>query len=467
MRPQAELDLPVSLDRSAPTPLHSQVAAALRDAVVDGLLAPGSRLPPTRLLATRLAVARSTVLAAYEQLDGEGYLDSRHGSGTYISTRLPTAAAAPTAAGPPPAGHVCVAATTGRAGAHWRRSGAVDVRPGRPDTGRAAAAAWRCARRRAASRAVPPVAAHLRAARGLRADAADVFITAGTSDGLALVVHALALAACTVAVEDPGHPAAWRVLTRLGSRLVPVPVDGDGLCVDRLAALPVAPHLVLVTPSHQYPLGGCLPLARRLALLDWAHRHDALVLEDDYNSEFRFGVAPLPALAGLDRTGSVVHLGTFSKVLTPWLRVGYLLAPARLRAELLAARTDLRSVVSGLDQRALARYLASGALRRHIARTRRDYAHRRRHLARLVAAQPVLRLHGTRGGLHAVVGLPHGTDVTMLLEACAQQGLLLADLHDYAAGAGPHPHPAVIIGYGAATLTDLDRAISTLARLTQ
>ena len=267
-------------------------------------------------------------------------------------------------------------------------------------------------------------------------------------------------------VEDPGYPAACRVLTRLGCQPVPVPVDEDGLLVDRLAALPVAPPLVLVTPSHQYPLGGCLPIARRLALLDWAGQHDAVVVEDDYDSEFRYGVAPLPALAALDRTGHVIHVGTFSQVLSPWLRAGYLPAPPRLRPELLATRTDLGSVVSGLDQRALARYLTSGALRRHIARTRRDYAHRRQHLARLLVGQPALRLHGTRGGLHSVICLPPDTDVTARLTACAQHGLLLADLRDYAVGSGPDLQPAVVIGYGAATLTDLDRATTTLARLT-
>ena len=133
---------------------------------------------------------------------------------------------------------------------------------------------------------------------------------------------------------------------------------------------------------------------------------------------------------------------------------------------MLAARADLGSVVSGLDQRALAHYLSGGALRRHIARARRDYAHRRQHLARLTANQPALRLHGTRGGLHAVISLPPDTDVTGVLTACSQQGLLLADLRDYAVDSGPDRHPAVVIGYGAGTLTDLERAISTLARVT-
>lgn len=292
-----------------------------------------------------------------------------------------------------------------------------------------------------------------------------MFITAGTSDGLALVVQALGRLPRPVAVEDPGYPAARRVLTRLGCALQPVPVDGEGLCVEQLAALPVAPRLVLVTPSHQYPLGASLPVGRRLALLDWARSHDAVLVEDDYDSEFRFGAAPLPALAGLDPDERVVHLGTFSKVLSPWLRVGYLLAPPRLRAALLATRLDLGTPVSGVDQQALAGYLATGALRRHITRARRDYAHRRRHLARLLAEHPALRLRGTPAGLHAVIDLPAGTDVPALLESCAARGFLFADLRDYDATPPPaaRPGPAVVLGYGAATLSQLDRAVTTLA----
>jgi len=468
VRPRVELDFPLALDRACATPLHQQLAEALRAAVLGGLLAPGARLPPTRLLGLQLGIARSTVLAAYEQLSGEGYLQARHGSGTYISARVQPApgllrlSAQPTASPerPPPPDQV-------------------DLRPGQPDTRRLVDGAWRAAWRQAAARGVPAleppaqglpelreqVAAHLRAARGLPADPADVFITAGTSDGLALVVHALGCSPRPVAVEDPGYPAARRVLTRLGCALQPVPVDDQGLRVERLAALPVAPRLVLVTPSHQYPLGASLPVGRRLALLDWARSHDAVLIEDDYDSEFRFGAAPLPALASLDPAERVVHLGTFSKVLSPWLRAGYLLAPPRLRAALLTTRLDLGTPVSGVDQQALAGYLAGGALRRHIARARRDYAHRRRHLARLLAAHPALRLRGTSAGLHAVIDLPPDTNMPTLLQTCAARGFLFADLHDYDATPHPaaRPGPAVVLGYGAATLSELDRAVTTLA----
>ena len=469
MRPRNELDLPLVLDRSAAAPLHQQLATALRDAVLDGLLPAGSRLPSSRLLGVQLHLARSTVLTAFEQLAGEGYLHSRHGSGTFVPAQvhsLPARRPHPSGTAPPDPPSA---------------AGQVDLRPGQPDTRRLVDGAWRAAWREATAGELPPVeppvqgltalrdqiAVHLRAARGLQADAADVFVTAGTGEGLALVVHALGAAARPVAVEDPGYPSARRVLTRLGCRLQPVPVDDDGLLVDRLAALPAAPGLVLVTPSHQYPMGGCLPVGRRLALLEWARRADALVLEDDYDSEFRFGATPLPALAGLDPDGRVVHLGTFSKVLSPWLRIGYLLVPARLRPALLAVRCDLGTPVSGVDQQALTSYLASGGLTRHIARTRRDYAHRRHHLTQLLADHPHLRLRGSRAGLHTVIELPRDADVPAVLATCAQQGFLLADRRDYDASPHPEPRPAVVLGYGGATLTDLTKAVAALAACTR
>lgn len=293
--------------------------------------------------------------------------------------------------------------------------------------------------------------------------AADVFVTAGTNEGLSLLTSALGLSGEAVAVEDPGYPAARRVLTRHGCTLVPVPVDDDGLLVDALPRGPGAPRAVLVTPSHQYPLGGRLPIDRRLALLEWAGSTGAVVAEDDYDSEFRFDVAPLPALAGLDRTGLVVHLGTFSKVLSPWLRAGYLVAPPDLSPALLAVRADLGSPVSGVDQQALATYLAAGGLRRHIARSRRDYAHVRAHLKRLLAPHPgTLRLRGLAAGLHAVVDLPDGTDTGTVLHRLREHGVLLADLAEYAVQPARPARPALVLGYADATLGEVDRAVRAL-----
>ena len=464
----AHLDLPLVLDREDRTSLHLQLAAALRDAASRGLIAPGSKLPSTRLLAAQLHLARSTVIAAYQQLDGEGYVQSRHGSGTYLSND-------PIAAQPissPPSSTVaddrlrCVPPDD---------HDVIDLRPGRPDTRRLADPAWRRAWRAAVNDPPPDtepplqglpllraeVARHLAVARGLSADAAAVFVTAGTNDGLALLVHALQFRGHRIGLENPGYPEAWRLFARLGCHTLPVPVDDSGLVVERLPEGSSAPRAVLVTPSHQYPLGGRLPLARRIALLDWANRHQATVIEDDYDSEFRFDVAPLPALASLDRSGRVAHLGTFGKVLSPWLRIGYLVAPAHLIPDLLAARADLGNPVSGVLQQALSNYLTSGALRRHIARSRRDYSHSRAHLTRRLAQViPEARIRGIDAGLHAVLELPHNVDADLIVRRARVADVLLDTLANYTAPTpDATPPPAIVLGYGGATLVQLDRAV--------
>jgi GntR family transcriptional regulator/MocR family aminotransferase len=523
VRPSAELDLPIIVDRADGTPLHQQLAAGLRHAIQAGLVPPGGRLPSTRVLAASLGLARNTVLAAYQQLDGEGYLQPKHGSGTYLSLDVPLAApppaaaptdTAPTKAGPTNAAPIRTPSAARTAPAHvalgcavaqgdtpatacrslvsggsassgicgGQRSGNVpsagrtiiDLRPGQPDTRRLADPVWHRAWRTAVKDPPPGVepppqglaelraeiCAHLAVARGVSTDPDDIVITSGTSDGLSLLVHAMGLAGRPVAVEDPGYPEARTLLVRHGCVPLPVPVDDDGLIVSALPARH-PPSVALVTPSHQYPLGGRLPIARRLSLLDWADRHDVTIVEDDYDSEFRFDVAPLPALAGLDRTGRVVHLGTFSKVLTPWLRLGYLAAPRRLVPGLLGAREDLGVPTSGIDQRALAVYMRQGGLRRHIARARRDYQHTRSHLHKL-AARHAIGIRGANAGLHAVLELPEGAGTGHVIGHAHGHGVLLSDLDGYAASVTAG-RPSIVFGYGGATLDHLDQAISAIA----
>ncbi|PPK92619.1 GntR family transcriptional regulator/MocR family aminotransferase [Kineococcus xinjiangensis] len=463
MRPVAELDLPLQLHRDEPTPLHAQLAAGLRTAAATGLLPAGVRLPPSRLLAARLGVARSTVVAAYEELAGEGLVEARHGSGTFVGS-LPPAGRRP---------------AEGRAAAGPSSTGEdlVDLRPGRPSTARLTDAAWMRAWRVAARRvrtAEPPaaglaelrqaIAIHLGAARGLQVAADDVLVTAGTVEALSLVAHALDLTGRVVAMEEPGFSTGRRALTRLGCDVLPVPVDADGLCVDLLPREGRTPAAVFTTPSHQYPLGARMSVERRLALLAWAEAVGAVVVEDDYDSEFRFDVAPLPALAGLDRAGRVVHVGTFSKVLTPWLRAGYVAVPPRLAGAFSAVRHDLGCPVGGVEQEALAEYLSSGALRRHIARSRRDYAHRRAHLARSLERHAgTLGLGGIDAGLHAVVTLPTGTDPAAVVRQLRRNGFLVEDVADACVDPAPDRVPAVILGYAEATLAELDRAVELLA----
>lgn len=401
----ASAELPLHLDRSAETTLPVQLAAALRDAIDRDALRPGEPVPPTRALGSRVGVARGVVVAAYEQLIAEGYLRAGHGRGTVVNPDLARAAT-----------------PQRRASAPEPEAEAEVVRPplapGAPITDATTRPAWRAAWREAAGRALGAspsrgrldlrheIAEHLRLMRGTTRSADDVFVTAGARDGLGLLLTALGTTrgrGVVVGVEDPGYPSLRGVAARHGARIAPLAVDTDGL---RTADLPDGLlDAVIVTPSHQYPAGGSLPLQRRRELLDWARRTGVVVVEDDYDSELRYSGSPLPALAALDDpvAGSVVTLGTFSSTVTPALSAGFLVAPANLRGLLDPVRAELGSPVSSVVQVALAEYLASGELRRNIARVRRRTAARRDHLSERLAGIPGVRVRPMSGGLNAVV----------------------------------------------------------------
>lgn len=416
----------MELDRSAALPLPAQLAAALRESIDAGRLRPGERVPASRVLASRLGVARGVVVAAYEQLIAEGYLRAEHGRGTAVDPGLgaPVSEARPT-----PSGGV------GRAGAaigpaDAAESDAVEtdeqprrppLAPGTPLTDVTERPAWRTAWRdavRVADRRGPvlgdaklrhEIAEHLRLMRGTSRPVRDVLVTAGAREGLGLLLTALGTTrgnGLVVGVEDPGYPSLRSVAARHGARIVSLPVDADGL---QTSALPAAGmlDLVIVTPSHQYPVGGSLPLQRRRELLDWAAGTGVVIVEDDYDSELRHSGGPLPALAALDDPvqGSVVTLGTFSSTISPALAAGFLLAPENLRALLEPVRRDLGSPVSSVVQLALADYLASGELRRNIARVRRRHAARRDRISARFAGVPGVRVRPMSGGLHAVLEL--------------------------------------------------------------
>jgi GntR family transcriptional regulator/MocR family aminotransferase len=336
----------------------------------------------------------------------------------------------------------------------------------------------------------------VRRARGLACRPDDVIVTAGTSDALAgigmgLTARADGGSGLRIAVEDPGYPTARRVLHRVGASLVPVPTGVRGIDLAALAALEPAPHAVLVTPSHQYPLGSSLPVQNRLDLLDWARAAGTVIIEDDYDSEFRFGTAPLPALATLADSDTVVLVGSFSKTITPWIRAGYLVATGDLGALLRDVRQDLGPSVSGVQQIALAHYLDSGGLARNITRVRREYAHRRELVIAKLGALPGVRLSGLDGGLHVVVhtgpqteaptgaatgaatptgaatgattAAPTGADASALVRAAAARGVRVASLADYAVR--DRGQRGLVLGYGAPTDLELARALDVLADL--
>ncbi|MEV8337421.1 PLP-dependent aminotransferase family protein [Leucobacter sp. NPDC077196] len=416
--------LPVQIDRTSSLPLPVQLAGALREAIDASLVRPGEAVPATRELSRRLGVARGVVVAAYEQLIAEGYLAASQGRGTLVHPDLArthvegedrAVAEVVDAAGP----SALDAETTTEQGLRGEASPA-PLAPGVPITDGVVGSAWRAAWRMAAAdvavaEVVAPlgdpvlrreISEHLRRMRGTSRAASDVLVTAGTRDGLWLLLTALGTTRgrnLVVGVEDPGLPSLRGAASRAGASIVALPADGEGLDTARLPDGVL--DAVIVTPSHQYPLGGSLPLARRRALLAWARRNGVVIIEDDFDSELRYTGTPLPTLAALDDpdTGVVVLLGTFSRTITPALSAGYLLAPAGLRARIEPVRRDLGATVSSVVQSALAGYLSSGALRRHTARMLRRYAARRDLVSERLAGAASVRVRPMDGGLHAVI----------------------------------------------------------------
>jgi GntR family transcriptional regulator/MocR family aminotransferase len=438
----------------------------LRQGILAGSLPAGSRLPPTRALATELGVARQTVVLAYERLAAEGYVRARTGSGTYVASDLPDAAPAP---GAP-------AATA--ASALSRRGAALAALPvtaaprdaaigmllagGLPAPDLFPAAAWaRCTVRvlkalPAECTGYPPpqglhelraqIAAHLAATRGLAADAGCIVITAGTQQALRIAAELLLDPGDAVWLEDPGYIAGRGALISAGAAPVPVPSDAEGL--DVAAGIRLAPQarLALVAPSHATPLGGALPIGRRLALLDWANRANAWVLEDDCDSEFRWEGRPLPPLASLDGSGRVIYCGTFSKTLAPALRLGFAVVPAPLVAAFVRLRTLLDRGSEALTQAVLAEFMRQGLLAPHIRRMRTEYAHRRAALlAALARYVPDLAALPAPGGLHMVARLPDGVDEAAAIHACRARGLAVVPLRAYYAG--PPRMNGVVLGF--------------------
>ncbi len=460
MRRTPEITLPLRLDRDSPDPLPAQLSDRLRALVADGVLVPGDALPSTRALAAHLAVSRGSVVTAYDQLLAEGYLSAASGRSTMVNPllrrvhpRRSTAHRSP--ATPPVPAH--------------------DLRPGRPWVEEVVGAAWKSAWRQAsatpADQAVPVLgvpalrqawAEHLRLMRAVVVDPAQIAVTGGGREGLALLLLSLARERpLRVAVEEPGYPSLRRVPPRFGAILVPLPVDANGLRVTDLPTGPDAPDVLLVTPSHQYPLGGSLPVDRRQALLEWARANRVVVVEDDYDSELRHTSQPLPALAALDdpQDGSVVLLSTLSKTLTPTLAMGFLAVPGRLVPALASTRRDLGQPVNLVTQNALATYLGAGALRRHTQRMRRLYRRRRAQVVAALSDIPGATVFPMDGGLHAVVQTRRPE--AELVGTLAAAGVLVSPLSEY--WSGPDTRTGIVFGFGATTDAGLTTALALIA----
>ncbi|GAB3110674.1 PLP-dependent aminotransferase family protein [Streptomyces calidiresistens] len=448
----------------------------VREAIADGRLPSGTRLPSSRALAADLGVARNTVVRAYEELTAEGWLVARRGSGTTVASRGDPSRESPTS----------------RRTGHPSRCGRVvpvpryDLRQGSPAADSFPRGAWLTSTRRALLTAPDDafgpgdprghpalrreVALYLARARGVRTDPERVVICAGVSHALRLLAS---LRRGAVAVEEYGPVFQYRILEEAGLRAVPLPVDADGARVGALTDSPAGTpgtrevRTVLLTPAHQFPLGGPLAAERRAAVIEWARERDGLVLEDDYDGEFRYDRRPVGALQALDPE-RVVHLGSVSKSLSPALRLGWMVLPGHLVPRVLALKGEREARTSVPDQLTLADFLASGARDRHVRRMRERYRRRRDRLHRALAERvPGVGVCGAAAGLHAVVTLPPETDEAAVVAAAARRGVAVEGLADYRwrapAGVGEDQCPkGLVVGYGAPSESAFPNALEAL-----
>lgn len=445
----------LTLDPAHGTTKRAQLIGALRAAVREGRFRPGDALPSTRSLAGELGVGRNVVVEAYDQLVAEGYLVSRQGSGTRVADEARAGRHAPPRdrANRPPARY--------------------DLLPGTPDLSLFPRQAWLGAVRSVLAELpdaelgyIDPTgvgalraetAAYLGRSRGVDAGPDDLVITAAFSHGLWIVLQVLAqLGIRHLAVEDPGGHRIRDLLAAAGVTPVPVPVDEDGLDVAALAASDA--RAVLVTPAHQYPMGVALSPERRTALVAWAREVDGWVLEDDYDSEFRYDREPLGAVQGLD-PDRVLHAGTVSKSLAPGLRLGSLVVPDDLQERVFHHLASVHSRTPAIDQYAFARFVASGAHDRHLRRARAAYRDKRDLVLEVLG--PVAHLDGIAAGLHVVVRLPEGFDEAETVARLAERDVAVERLRDYCVVA--EPPPSIVVGYGGRSLPDLRRALDVIA----
>ena len=463
------------LDAHSPVPLYKQLYERVREEIVAGQLPPGTRLPSTRTLASELGVSRGTTALAYDHLLLEGYLESRVGQGTRVSSEFPAKASAELLPGTSkpraaprqmPSLRIADRVSTLRMVPNLRsvegRAGGA-FRGGQPALDLFPYEVWGRLLARQARRGLPAlsyyqppagyfplreaIATHIGIARGVRCTPEQVIITAGTQGALDLAVRTLLNPGDAAWLEDPGYFGAQGALRSGGAHLVPVPIDEQGLDVAIGRQLCPQARLVFTSPSHQFPTGVTMSLGRRLALLDWAQEAEAWILEDDYDSEFRFGGRPLEALQGLDQTGRVLYVGTFSKVLFPALRLGYVVAPPPLIESLLIMRRFVDVHVPILEQLALTDFIREGHYDRHLRRMRRHYRHRRELLHRELRhhLDGVLDVSLPEAGMHLVGWLPPGKDDRRAAALADAVGITVAPVSAFSLE--PLPRGGLIFGF--------------------
>ncbi|HEX8920078.1 MAG TPA: PLP-dependent aminotransferase family protein, partial [Pyrinomonadaceae bacterium] len=447
----------ITLDEKCDEPLYRQIYETIRRSILSGGLPPGRQLPASRLLAKQLGVSRMTVLNAYEQLLAEGYIEGKMGAGTFVSAHLPEEFLQASgfkllerqenpltrkvllseygsklsqnskiilrhhgATTLVPFQHGVAAldefpfGVWAKIAQKWHKSPPASV------LGYGDAVGFRPLR--------DAVAAHLAASRGVRCTPEQIIITNGTQQALDLISRIFLSASEEVCLEDPGYIGARDVFSATGARIIPVPIDDQGLDLQTVRKRSPKARLIYVTPSHQFPLGVTMSLARRLSLLEWARELDAFVIEDDYNSEYRYSGRPLASLQGLDRDGRVIYVGTFSKTVFPALRLGYLVVPTDLVEVFAAARAlaDLHSPL--IEQAVLAEFISERHFARHIRRMRGIYEERQQTLVEEARKnlKGMLEVAPAKAGMHVIGWLPDGVSDQEVSSRGTEAGLNLA-----------------------------------------
>ena len=474
----------LELDRQDESPLHRQLYEQLRELIWTGRLSPGSRLPPTRDLAQELDLSRSTVVEAMQQLASEGFVVGRQGAGTFVNSELPEPAFAPgqaTAAATAPQTTIPPLSRRGRRSllgqASWTGAD-LPFQPGLPETATFPFKTWRklLSRRwqapalRELSYSDPAgylplraqIAGHVSTTRGVHCTPDQVIITSGTQQAINLALQLLTDPGDTAWLENPGYNGARHAMQATGLKVVPVPVDEQGLIVDAGLKQAPAARLAYVSPSHQYPAGGIMSLARRRQLLSWAEEQDAWILEDDYDSEYRYAGHPLASLQGLDQTGRVLYSGTFSKVLFPGLRLGYIIVPAGLETAFATARGHADRGSCQVTQQVLHDFMAAGHLARHIRRMRTLYMKRQAVLVEALAEHcgQWITTRPASAGLHLVGWLPAGWDDAAVSDRLAETGIIAPPLSGYSLT--PLARGGLVLGYAA---VDEGRIRATVRRM--
>jgi GntR family transcriptional regulator / MocR family aminotransferase len=463
----------LSLDPNSDVPLHRQIYQTLRQSIISGALPHDTKLPATRVFAATYGISRNTVLAAFDDLIAEGFLETRVGAGTFVKHHSQTETRM-TSQQLSQRGQVI--AQTAVTIPRELRLGA--FRHGIGDLSLFPWEIWSRLYKRAVNNSsnlgypdpagfLPlrqAIAAHIAATRAVRCIAEQVIITSGSQQAIVLAAQLLLEPNDLVWYENPGYVGAQGALFMAGAQIIPVPVDGQGLNV--LAGQQLAPkaRLAYVTPSHQYPTGVTMSLERRVQLLQWANTANAWILEDDYDSEYRYDHRPLESLQSLDQFGRVIYVGTFSKVLFPALRLGYMIVPANLAGAFAAARALQDRGSSLLEQHTLANFIGEHHFARHIRRTQKHYFERQLVLRESLGTYlPNLELQGFEAGMHLAAWLPVGQDDLQLSRIAAQHNLEVMPISAYSQL--PLARSGFLLGYAAVPPSSLREGVKTLAEI--